>query len=87
MDRDRRLSRPKVPSPRRRRPKFGDDAGAARTGELTLHRRSVNSPTTASTAGWSSRTACSEGVINVVADHLAALALPASSIHASRDFR
>ena len=29
----------------------------------------------------------SEGVINVVADHLAPLALPGSTIHASRDFR
>ena len=29
----------------------------------------------------------SEGVINVVAEHLAPLALPASSLHASRDFR
>ena len=29
----------------------------------------------------------SEGVINVVADHLAALAVPGSTVHASRDFR
>ena len=29
----------------------------------------------------------SEGVINVVADRLDPLALPASTIHASRDFR
>ncbi|MET0143732.1 MAG: error-prone DNA polymerase [Ilumatobacteraceae bacterium] len=29
----------------------------------------------------------SEGVINIVADHLAPLALPGSTIHASRDFR
>ena len=29
----------------------------------------------------------SEGVINIVADHLAALTLPGSTIHASRDFR
>ena len=29
----------------------------------------------------------SEGVINVVAEHLAPLALPASTLHASRDFR
>jgi error-prone DNA polymerase len=28
-----------------------------------------------------------EGVINVVAEHLAALTLPGSSVHASRDFR
>ena len=28
-----------------------------------------------------------EGVINVVAEHLAPLALPGSSVHISRDFR